>query len=376
MNPKLNKRLAILGIRGIPARHGGFETFAEQLAVYLQQKGWQVTVYCQQKGRGKVFEDYWYGIHRIHVPIFQEGAKGTVIFDWKSTRHAAASKNNVLILTLGYNTALFTVMYRLKGIKNIINMDGMEWQRDKWNSLERCWLYLNEKVAAILGNHLIADHPEIKKHLSRFIFSDKISVIPYGADILESADHDQALLSTFRLIKKKYCLLIARPEQENSILEIVKAYSMKQRGIPLVILGHYNAYVNEYHRKVINAAGHEIIFLGAIYQKKIVQGLRFFAKLYIHGHTVGGTNPSLIEALGAASAILAHDNKFNRWVAGNGAWYFSTVSECSEKIEQLISDTQVTETMKRNNKNRAAKKFKKNIILNDYETLLDQFRPQ
>ena len=102
------KKIRILGTRGVPAAHGGFETFAEHLALYLVQRGWEVTVYCQEDGPGAVFEDTWEGIHRIRMPVAASGASGTIVFDWQSTLHASRSQG--LVLTLGYNTAVFCAL--------------------------------------------------------------------------------------------------------------------------------------------------------------------------------------------------------------------------------------------------------------------------
>lgn len=366
----MNNSIAISGIRGIPAQHGGFETFAEHFAVYLQQKGWEVIVYCQEAGNKKIYEDSWHGIHRVHISVTLEGAKGTIVFDWKATLHAA--KRKVPILTLGYNTALFCAIYRLKGIQNVINMDGVEWRRDKWNYFERTWLYVNEKLGAWLGNHLIADHPEIKNRLARFVSADKITVIPYSTDMIDFADVGQ--LVPFGLKKNNYALLVARPEPENSILEIVKAYSCKTRGMPLLILGEYTPESNGYQKQVVDAAGSEVKFVGAIYNKAVVQSLRYFARFYIHGHTVGGTNPSLIEALGAGSAVLAYDNKFNRWVAGEGAHYFSSEKECAKKIELLLRDDDLIVTMRKQSRWQFSENFTWDKVYPAYEKiLLDKF---
>ena len=359
-------KIQILGCRGIPAQHGGFETFAEYFSIYLQKKGWEVTVYCQEGGNGAVYEDEWRGIKRVHIPVSLEGAKGTVVFDWKSTLLAA--KKKCPVLTLGYNTAIFCVLYRLMRVENVINMDGVEWRRGKWSNLERTWLYLNEKLGAWLGNRLVADHPEIKKHLAQFVRADKITVIPYSADILGSADEKR--LDSFGLARNRYTLVIARPEQENSILEIVRAYSRKKRGIPLVILGEYTPGENAYHREVMDAAGDEVHFVGAIYETEVVQALRFYARFYLHGHTVGGTNPSLVEALGAGSPVLAHDNKFNRWVAGVGAQYFSSEEECAEKIELLLGDDELVSSMREQSYQQIKNKFTWEKIHQAYEQLL------
>jgi len=365
---KINK-VTILGTRGIPAQHGGFETFAEHFSLYLKRKGWKVTVYCQEEGKGSISEDNWKGIHRVHIPVTQEGAKGTIVFDWKSTCHARRQKG--IILTLGYNTAVFCALYRLKGMKNIINMDGIEWQRDKWSFLERVWLYINEKAGALLGNHLVADHPQIKNHLANCISSDKITVIPYTADLLASAN--QTLLSPFHLLPNQFGLLIARPEPENSILDIVRAYTSQKRGMPLVVLGNYDPESNEYQKKVIEAANDEVMFVGAIYDLPVVQALRFYARFYVHGHTVGGTNPSLVEALGAGSPVLAHANRFNRWVAGEKALFFSSETECETHITRLIQDDALINKLKTASKEQYNNKFTADKVHGAYERLLMKY---
>ena len=362
----MNNSIAISGIRGIPAQHGGFETFAEHLAFYLVKKGWNVTVYCQEEGDGKLYQDSWHGIHRVHIPVSLKGAKGTIIFDWKTTLHAA--KRKVPVLTLGYNTALFCAIYRLKGIKNFINMDGIEWRRDKWNLFEKIWLYVNEKLGAWLGNQLIADHPEIKNRLVRFASADKITVISYSFHMIDLPDEDRLVPSDLK--KNNYVLLVARPEPENSMLEIVKAYSCKTRGMPLVILGEYAPESNGYQKQVVDAAGGEVKFVGAIYNEVVVQSLRYFARFYIHGHTVGGTNPSLIEAMGAGSAVLAHDNKFNRWVAGEGAQYFSSEKECAQKIELLLRDDNLIAAMRKQSNYQFSNNFTRDKVYPVYEKIL------
>jgi len=207
------------------------------------------------------------------------------------------------VLTLGYNTAVFCLAYRLKGIANLINMDGIEWRRQKWSTLERVWLYFNERAGCWLGNHLIADHPEIKAHLATRVANSKITMIPYGADRIDNAD--SGVLAQYGLQPGGYAMVIARPEPENSILEIVAAFSRKPRGMRLVVLGRYDLEM-PYHKQVMDAASAEVMFPGAIYDKATVSALRFHSALYAHGHQVGGTNPSLVEAMGAGSAVLAH----------------------------------------------------------------------
>ncbi len=359
--------MTILGSRGIPARHGGFETFAENLALYLASRDWEVTVYCQDGGDAKISMEQWNGICLIHIPVTMPAALGTIIFDLKSTIHTVKRKEQ-LVLTLGYNTAVFWLLYRVKGIINLANMDGIEWKRAKWSFFERAWLYLNERIGCWLGNHLIADHPEIKSHLSTRVSSGKITVIPYCADKVTEAD--VAVLRQFHLISGQYMILIARPEPENSILEIVAAFSRKIRNTKLVIVGHYEPEKNEYHRRVMNAASEEVYFIGAIYDRSSINALRFYAKMYAHGHRVGGTNPSLVEALGAGLPVLAQDNEFNRWVCGPAGRYFKNEDDCAEKMDHLLADRGELQKMKEESLKRYHEQFTKEKVLGAYEGLL------
>ncbi|HQS99175.1 MAG: glycosyl transferase [Hydrogenophilales bacterium 16-64-46] len=359
------KHIRILGTRGVPAAHGGFETFAEHLAPYLVERGWQVTVYCQEDGAGPVFEDAWRGVRRVRMPVATGGAAGTIVFDWKSTVHAAGEKG--LVLTLGYNTAMFCALYRLRGLKNIINMDGVEWRRQKWGGVAKTWFWLNDWAGCWLGNHLVADHPEIKKHLATRVAADKITMIPYGSDRVDSAD--AGLIAPYGLEPGSYAILIARAEPENSILEVVQAWSKKPRGCKLLVLGKYDPD-HAYQRAVKAAASDEVIFPGAIYDKAVVQALRFHARFYVHGHQVGGTNPSLVEALGAGNAVLAHDNPYNRWVAGEGGVYFNGEEGCAQQIEALLGDAGQLAQLQAASLVRHAAEFTWDKILGDYETLL------
>lgn len=364
----MKKTLRILGTRGIPAAHGGFETFAEYLALYLVKQGWRVVVYCQEDGEGPVFEDTWEGVERVHIPIAAGGPKGTILFDLKATRHAARFKD--LCLTLGYNTAIFCVLLRLKGIKNLINMDGIEWSRAKWGPIAKTWFWLNDWAGCWLGNHLVADHPGIKAHLTSRVSAEKITMIPYGADAVTEAP--EAPVRNLGLEPKRFFTVIARAEPENSLLEIVKGFSAKPRGYQLVVLGNYQEK-NAYHRAVKAAASDEVRFVGAIYDKTIVQALRFHSAAYIHGHQVGGTNPSLVEALGAGNAVIAHDNRFNRWVADQGAVYFDGAEGFSDCLDELFDSSNKLSELASASRYRFEGEFTWPKVLNTYEKLLSQY---
>jgi glycosyltransferase involved in cell wall biosynthesis len=358
-------KVRIVGTRGIPAKHGGFETFAEDLSIFLASRGHEVTVYCQADNNSKLFEDKWNGVSRVVIPSSNH-AVGTISYDWATTLHA--SRREGVVLTLGYNTGVFSLIYRFREIPNVMNMDGIEWKREKWSLPQRVWLWFSEWAGARCANHLIADHPEISEHLQRHTSPDKITVIPYGADAVTSASVD--VLTMFGLEAKGYYLMIARPEPENSIIEIVRAFFSSRHGERLVVLGDYNGKVSQYKQQVLTVAGPNVKFLGAIYDRAIVRSLRYYAKAYIHGHRVGGTNPSMVESLAAGNAIIAHDNRFTRWVAGGGARFFNDTEDLEEILFSLARDPQQLAEMEEASRRRYQEEFNKEKVLAAYEDLL------
>jgi glycosyltransferase involved in cell wall biosynthesis len=366
------RTLRILGTRGIPAAHGGFETFAEYLSLYLIHRGWRVVVYCQEDGVGPIIEDTWQGVDRVRIPVAQAGPRGTVIFDWKVVRHAAAHRD--LCLTLGYNTAVLCVLLRAKGIPNIINMDGLDWLRSKWGAFAKTWLYVNERLGCWLADHLVADHPEIRGHLLRRVRASKITMIPYGADSVRDTPTEPVL--NLGLEPGRYLTLIARAEPENSILEVVRGFSQKRRGFCLAVLGDYDVEHVAYHREVKRVASDEVRFLGPIYDRNVVQALRFHSWAYIHGHQVGGTNPSLVEALGAGNAVLARDNKFNRWVAGPTARYFSAFDDFARQLQDICTMPDILSEMQMGSLARFEEAHTWPAVLAQYEALLERFLPK
>lgn len=362
----------ILGTHGVPAGYGGFETAAENIALFLVKRGWRVVVYCQAEGTGPMYEDTWCGIERVHIPVSLPGWRGTSVFDLLSIRHACRFRD--LCLTFGYNTAIFNILQRMKDIPNVINMDGIEWSRARWGFAKQAILYVNERIACLVGNHLIADHPEIEKYLLTRAPKRKITTLTYGADPL--ADVPAEPVTKLGLEPGNYLTLIARSIPENSILEMVRGFSMRSRGCKLAVLGKYEPEVDEYHRQVTNAASEEVVFLGSIYDKTVVQALRFHSLAYVHGHTVGGTNPSLVEAMAASNPVVAHDNPYNRWVANDAAVYFSSAEDFDDAISQLLASPDKLAAMRVNSHRRYLEEFTWEHVAGQYEQLLLRYLPK
>jgi glycosyltransferase involved in cell wall biosynthesis len=355
--------LAILGTRGIPARYGGFETFAEKLAIYLIGNGWEVDVYCQTDRQEEPY--FWNGVRLVPIRAPGNGAFSTMVFDLLATLHCL--KNDRLPLVLGYNTAALSIFYRLTGRRSVMNMDGIEWQRDRWPKYVKAWFWLNERLGCYLSDHLIADHPEIAHRLATKVRASKISFIAYGSDpILEA---DPTLLAP--LVPGQYGLVIGRIVPENSILEIVSGWTRAGFNQRLAVVGAFHPKDCSYHAAVNEAAGESVHFLGPIYNKANLDALRLYALCHIHGHRVGGTNPSLVEALGAGSPIIAHDNCFNRWVAGEHAFYFKDDGEFILACRKLVtSPAERLAELRRASRARHAEAFQWDGILASYERVL------
>jgi glycosyltransferase involved in cell wall biosynthesis len=325
--------LNILGIRGIPANHGGFESFVARFAPFMTEQGWKVTVYCQEDEgvrSPRMWIDDWNGIRRVHFQTRSRGALATIEFDLRTVLHVLRQPG--IDLVLGYNTAVFNILQRLFGRRLIINMDGIEWKRQKWGKAAKAWFWMNEWIGARIASVPIADHPKIAEHLAKRGVRNAV-IIPYGSDLI--ADAPVAPLSRFGVEPNDYFISIARIEPENSILEMVQAFVKARTGRKFMVLGKLDPHSNAYHARVIQAADDSVIFPGAIYDTDVVRALRCHCRAYMHGHQVGGTNPSLVEALGAGNAVIARNNPFNCWTAGDEQLFFSSVEECAEAIRSL-----------------------------------------
>ncbi|WP_307271587.1 DUF1972 domain-containing protein [Labrys wisconsinensis] len=361
-----DRSLLILGTRGIPAAHGGFETFAERLALFLVGRGWKVTVYCQQdvaKLSQRFTRDEWRGVDRVHVQVTSSGPRSTLEFDALCVLDAARRPG--ICLVLGYNGAAFLPYLRLRGRKIITNMDGIEWRRPKWGLAARTWFWVNEWIAAWTSHRLVADHPAIANHLATRRSRKACVMIPYGADPVRSADVEPVL--ALGLEPDRYLLSVARIEPDNNILTMVEAFSRSRRGAKLVVLGKFSDD-NPYHKAIRAAASEEVLFPGAIYIPQTVKALRFHARAYLHGHTVGGTNPSLVESLWAGNVVIAHDNTFNRWTAGDAGFFFRNVAECDQLIAKVLHDDAAVERARRATRARGFARFAWADILEAYET--------
>ncbi len=326
-------KIALVGTRGIPAKYGGFETFAEEISSRLVKNGYDVSVQCDNNS---YYKDTFNGIKLIFSTVTKSDHPLKYYFEgfrW-------GMKNSDVILAASAAGSIFYFLNIFKGIPVITNPDGLEYYRQKWSPLKKMYLKISEVLAIRLSDYIVADSEEIKKHLclSYRHAERKIRVIEYGTSINDEKDFE--VIKKYNINHYDYYLVVSRLEPENNLHVIIDGFMKARTDSLLVIVG--NLIDNQYVRSLTSKNYSERVrFLGGIYDKRELNPIRFSCKAYIHGHSVGGTNPSLLEAMGSRNIILTHDNKFNREVTANSQFYFSNANQVKEGInciEQLGKD--------------------------------------
>ena len=251
-------------------------------------------------------ESEWRGIHIIHCSDWENriGTAGQFIYDYNCLKDARKRDFDVL-LQLGYTSNSIWHHIWPKRVLNVINMDGLEWKRSKYGPVTRKFLVRAEKWAARHGDILIADSIGIRDYIQRKYQRSSV-FIPYGAEIPES--YSIGALSQWGLTADGYFLLMARMEPENNIETIIRGWLASDKRKPLVLIGNAGNSFGQYLQKTY--VHERLLYIGAIYDARIVNALRHFSSFYFHGHSVGGTNPSLLEAMACGCAIISHDNPF------------------------------------------------------------------
>ena len=321
-------KIAIIGTRGIPNNYGGFEQFAEYLSVGLVDKGHEVFVYNSHNHPYK--DDMFNGVNIIHCydPEYLIGTPGQFIYDLNCIVNCR-KYNFDIILQLGYTSS--SIWNRLMPKKAILvtNMDGIEWKRSKFSPKVQKFLKYAEGLAVKYSDYFIADSIGIQQYL-KSEYKVESTYIPYGAEIMKNPDAN--ILRKDNLKEYNYDIVIARMEPENNIEMIIEGFINSKQERNLVVIGSLNTPFGKYISKKYQ--DQKVIFVGFVTGIEKLDSLRYFSNLYFHGHSVGGTNPSLLEAMASNSLICAHDNIFNKSILTGDAYYFTT----SEQISDLMNN--------------------------------------
>jgi len=324
-------KIGIIGTRGIPNHYGGFEQFADSLSTFLVKKKHEVFVYNSSNHpfKEKIYKD----VNIIHCldPENKVGTIGQFVYDLNCILDSR-KRNYDIILQLGYtSSSIWSFLLPSKSII-ITNMDGHEWNRSKYSSGTKRFLKYAEKLAVIKSNFLISDSLGIKNYLKNK-YNMESKYIAYGSDIFDNPN--EQILEKYTVKKFNYNMLIARLEPENNIDVILGGIDKSKDETPFLVIGGYK--LNKYGRSLKEKYkdNSQIKFLGGIYNMNELNNLRYFSNIYFHGHSVGGTNPSLVEAMGSNAFIVAHKNKFNMSILQEDAYYFENNIDIQFFAEKL-----------------------------------------
>lgn len=381
----------IIGSKGIPARYGGFETFVENLTKHQKSAGIKYHVSCieteEMKDRGAEFEHN--GAHCFQISIPNIGAAKAVIYDilsfQKSIRMIKEKKiKSPIVYVLACRMGPFVGYYKHKlhkaGGKYFVNPDGHEWKRDKWNALIKKYWKLSEKLMIKHADFVICDSKNIESYVQKDYakYHPKTTFVAYGADVEKStiADDDKKYTDWMKdkgLRPNEYYLLVGRLVPENNYETILKEFvkSDTNKKLVLVTTVAKKSYMDRLKENTGYVEDNRVIFAGTVYDSELLKKIRENAFAYIHGHEVGGTNPSLLEALGSTKLNILLDVGFNKEVAEDGAIYFNkedgnlrSVMKAAENFtrEQILDYEDKA-------KNRVKTQYSHEIIVEKYENI-------
>jgi len=355
--------IGIMGTRGIPNQYGGFEQCAQFLSEGLVRKGHRVAVYSSLNHPWQ--DTTFNGVEIIHCkdPESWMGTIGQFIYDRNCITDARKRSFDVL-LHLGYTSDSIWHRRWPTQTAHVMNMDGMEWKRDKYGRMTKRFLRFAESLAIKHADLLIADSKAVASYI-KDRYHKRSEYIPYGAERLHQQDDSH--LNKYGISPFTYSLLLARMEPENNVETVIRGYISSSRKDPLLIVSNPN---NRYGKKLqATYRDQRVKFIGSIYNKDVIDNLRHFSDIYFHGHSAGGTNPSLLEAMACGCTIFAHENVFNQAVLDDNAFFFSN----PESVKQLL-DTAPGEATREEwrlaNYQKVEREFRWDKIIDGYEAAI------
>jgi glycosyltransferase involved in cell wall biosynthesis len=352
--------IAVLGTRGIPARYGGFETFAEELSTRLAARGHRVTVYCRERHP----EPSYRGVLLVYLATWRHKYFDTIVHTFFSTIHLILHRTDVALYCNGAN-AIFTLPPRVFGIPTLLNVDGLERKRKKWNQLAKAWYAISEWLATFCPTVVITDAQQIKAYyLERY--GKQTQFIPYGADTGKVSSTDA--LQKLGLEPGGYLLYVSRMEPENNALLVREAFERVPTPLKLVLIGDA-PYAQEYIQRVRDTSDARIVMPGAIYGAGYRE-LLSHCLAYVHATEVGGTHPALIEAMGRGALVLYLNTLENSEVAGGVGIAFEATN-LKEKLEEVLTmSTGQRADWGRRAMERVAERYSWEAVTDQYEALL------
>lgn len=356
--------IAIMGIRGIPARYGGFETFAEELASRLVGRGHRVTVY----GRAHVMhyrKEYYKGVKLKILPTIKHKYLDTIFHTFLCILHSLFERYDVILICNAANS-IFSFVPRISGKKVVVNVDGIERRRKKWSWIGKVWYFFGEIFSLIFPNKIVSDAKVIQEYY-RDRYSKESEYIPYGISLEETSSQD--ILDKFGVKADEYFLYVSRLEPENNAHVVIKAFEMVKTSKKLIIVGDA-PYAREYIHSLKQTKDERIIFTGYVFGK----GYREFQThtyCYIHATEVGGTHPALVEAMGFGNCVIANGTVENIEVLGRDGLIYSMndAKDLAEKMQFVLNNPNLVKDLGKSARKKAESEYAWPSIVDRYETL-------
>lgn len=355
------KKIAIIGTVGLPANYGGFETLTEYLTIKLSEK-FDMTVYCSSRsynGKLKMYN----GARLEYIPLNANGIQ-SIVYDIVSIFKALLYADTLLIL--GVSGCIVLPLVRVFTKKNVVvNIDGLEWKRAKWGKAAKWFLKYSEKLAVKHADVIVADNKVIQDYV-KSTYGRKAELIAYGADHTNKEDLGKDVLMKYPFLTKEYAFKVCRIEPENNVHLILEAFS-DFKNLNIVIVGNWSNSDYGKQLKLKFDSFENINLLDPIYNQNTLNQLRSNCYLYMHGHSAGGTNPSLVEAMFLELPILAYRVNYNLETTGNKARYFKNKSDLISLLNNLEKEELLT--ISEDMKQIAHSNYKWKIIADRYNSL-------
>lgn len=358
-------RIAFLGVRGVPANYGGFETFVEQLGSRLVERGHTVTVYGRASSVPGAIREYR-GMGIVRLPAPRSKYFETVIHSIFAAFHAGLRRYDLVYVCNSANVPAVLILLAFRK-RVILNVDGLEWQRAKWNRVGKSYYRACAWIAAHLPARIVTDALVIEQYYNS-AYGRKTTYFPYGTDI--GPEPDEGTLSQLGLEPRGYVLYVSRLEPENNAHIVVKAFEQVRTDLPLVILGDA-PYATDYISQLKSTKDPRVKFPGAIYGTGY-RVLGSHAAIYVQATEVGGTHPALVEAMGRGNAIVANDVPEHREALGDAGLYYREPEELTAALQRLLDEPSECEALRTASQARAAKLYSWDAVCDSYEGWLSE----
>jgi glycosyltransferase involved in cell wall biosynthesis len=353
-------RIAILGIRGVPANYGGFETFAEQLGSRLAARGHEVTVYGRNAWVPRRVTEYR-GIRVVRLPAPHSKYLETVIHSLFAAFHALARRYDIVYVCNSANVPAVAVL-RLAGRRVVLNVDGLEWQRAKWSRVGKAYYRACARAAALLPVHLVTDALVIQRYYQE-TYRRATDYFPYGTELATTPD--DGTLGQLGLEPGRYVLYVSRLEPENNAHVVLAAYEQVRSELPLVMVGDA-PYATDYIHGLKSSTDPRVRFTGAIYGNGY-RVLQSHATAYVQATEVGGTHPALVEAMGFGNAIVANDVPEHRETLGDSGRYYRGPLELAQQLQAVLDDEALAADLRMRAHERARVTYSWDAVTDAYE---------